>query len=73
MLSRAGLKVLLAVPLLREDRVLGAGCENPGFPQVQSVHCIEDLARRINKALTELPPTSVDGFSEFDVSRASDA
>jgi hypothetical protein len=36
-------------------------------------YCIEDLARRINKALTELPPTSVDGFSEFDVSRASDA
>jgi hypothetical protein len=29
--------------------------------------CIEDLARQINKALTEPPPSSVNGFSELDV------
>lgn len=30
-------------------------------------YCIEDLARQINKVLTEPPPSSVDGFSEIDV------
>jgi hypothetical protein len=30
-------------------------------------YCIEDLARQINKVLTEPPPSSVDEFSEFDV------
>lgn len=30
-------------------------------------YCIEDLARQINKVLTEPPPSSIDGFSEFEV------